>query len=127
MGLSRPRQQKVVKLILQELMKAHNLTNLSDLADIMFESVKTNLTLDQLIALAQHMDEYAPDSIKSQTMTSYWDGEPTMDIQLPGIPEGEKRGAQCIFKKDARAARSFLNRFSTMTVLARWVSMIGIP
>jgi LCP family protein required for cell wall assembly len=104
-----PRQQKVVQLLLQEMMKAENLTKLPDLAEILHEAVITNLSLDQLIALAQHMDDYAPDCIKTKTMTSYYDSDPTMpEIQCPGVPEGTKIGAQCIYPQDARAARSFL-------------------
>ena len=103
-----PRQQKVVKLLLQEMMKAKNLTKLTEIARIMAESVKTNLSLDQLLALAQHMDEYSPDAIKTLTLPSYYDRDPTMEVQLPGIPAGETRGAQCIYPKDVRAAREYL-------------------
>jgi len=103
-----PRQQKVVRLILQEMMKAGNLTKLDNMAAIMFESVKTNFTADQLLALAQHIDEYHPDAIKTMTLPSYYDRDPMMEVQLPGIPEGESRGAQCIFRKDARAAKEYL-------------------
>lgn len=104
-----PRQQKVVRLLLQKMMKAENLTKLPDLAGILHESVITNLSLDQLIALAQHIDDYSPDCIQTQTMTSYYDSDPSMpEIQCPGVPAGQKVGAQCIYPKDARAARSFL-------------------
>jgi len=104
-----PRQQKVVRLLLQEMMKKENLTKLPDLAVTLYESVLTDFSLDQLIALAQHLDEYSPGAIESRTLVSYYDSDPAMpDIQCPGVPEGQKIGAQCIYPRDARATRDFL-------------------
>jgi LCP family protein required for cell wall assembly len=105
-----PRQQKVVRLLLQEMMKKENLTKLPDLAVTLYESVLTDFSMDQLIALAQHLDEYAPDSIESRTLVSYFDSDPKMpEIQCPGVPQGQKIGAQCIYPRDAHAARDFLD------------------
>jgi len=104
-----PRQQKVVRLLLEEMMKGENLAKLPELARIAHDSVKTNFSLDQLIALAQHIDMYAPDSFKSRTVTSYYDSDPTMpEIQCPGVPAGTKVGAQCIYPRDAKQSREFL-------------------
>lgn len=105
-----PRQQKVVRLLLQEVMKKENITKLPDLAVALYESVVTDFSLDQLIALAKHLDEYSPDSIETRTLTSYYDSDPTMpEIQCPGVPAGQKIGAQCIYPRDAREAREFLS------------------
>lgn len=105
-----PRQQKVVRLLLQEMMKKEHLTKLPDLAVTLYESVITDFSMDQLIALAQHLDEYSPDCIETQTLVSYFDSDPTMpEIQCPGVPAGQKIGAQCIYPRDARSARDFLN------------------
>ncbi|GEM_PF-2204455 len=108
-----PRQQKVVRLLLQEIMQARHLTRLPELAGILYSAVTTNLTPDQLLALAQHIDEYSPDCIQTTTMASFYDMDPTMpEIQCPGVPEGEKVGAQCIYPRDARHARDFLQDLS---------------
>jgi len=108
-----PRQQKVVRLLLQEMMKKENLTKLPDLAISLYESVMTDLSPDQLVALAQHIDEYSPDSVKTQTLTSYYDSDPTMpEIQCPGVPQGKKIGAQCIYSRDTKKAREFLENLA---------------
>jgi anionic cell wall polymer biosynthesis LytR-Cps2A-Psr (LCP) family protein len=104
-----PRQQKVLRLLLQEMMKAEHRRKLPELARIMSESVRTNLALDQLVALAQHMDEYSPDCIQTKTLDSYYDSDPTMpEIQCQGVPEGQKVGAQRIYSRDTQAARQWL-------------------
>ena len=104
-----PRQQEVVKLILQEMMKASNLAKLPELARIMHESVLTNFSLDELIALAQHIDEYSPDCIQNRTIDNYWSLEPGQEIDLPGLAEGQPNpGAQWIYQRDRDRAREFL-------------------
>jgi len=104
-----PRQQKVLRLLLQKMMKAEHRRKLPELARIMSESVRTNLALDQLVALAQHIDEYSPDCIQTETLDSYYDSDPTMpEIQCQGVPEGDKVGAQRIYARDIQAARGWL-------------------
>lgn len=101
------RQQKVIKLILQEMMQAKNLTKLPQLAQLFQDSVKTNLSPDQLLALAQHMDEYSPDAIQTRTLQSYWNREPGHEIELPGT-NNQSIQAQYIYSRDADKARNFL-------------------
>ncbi len=104
-----PRQQEVLRLLLQEMMKAEHRRKLPELARIMSETVRTNLALDQLVAVAQHIDEYSPDCIQTKTLDSYYDSDPMMpEIQCQGVPEGQKVGAQRIFARDIQAARGWL-------------------
>ncbi|MCH7471579.1 LCP family protein [bacterium] len=112
------RQQKLIRLIFTALTDARNVRRLPELARIVKESVQTNLGLDQLIALAQHMGEYSQDGIKTMTLTSYWNREPGHELELPGAIEGREVDAQVIFKSDADAAREFLSELSAPQAIA---------
>jgi anionic cell wall polymer biosynthesis LytR-Cps2A-Psr (LCP) family protein len=89
------------------MMQARNLTKLPQLAQLFQDSVKTNLSPDQLLALAQHMDEYSPDAIQTMTLPSYWNREPGHEIELPGT-NNQMIQAQYIYPRDADKARKFL-------------------
>jgi LCP family protein required for cell wall assembly len=98
------RQQKVIKLILVELRKPEHLAQLPQLSQLFAESVLTNLSLDQLLAIVQHLDEYNADGIETMTLPSInnQDGH----IQLPHAYRG--LNAQYINPDDAVAGREFL-------------------
>ena len=75
----------------------------------MHESVLTNFSLDELIAVAQHIDEYAPDCIQNRTIDNCWSLEPGQEIDLPGVAEDQPNpGAQWIYQRDRASAREFL-------------------
>jgi LCP family protein required for cell wall assembly len=103
------RQQKVLHLVFEKLIATRNPAKLTEIARILGDSVMTNLTLDQLVALCQHADDYPEDGFKSQTLPSYWNREPEHEIELPGVPEGHFVDAQAIFSRDCRAAEKFLD------------------
>jgi len=100
------RQQKVMRLLLSELMSARNIPRLPALVNAMGECVETNLSPDQLLALAQHADEYSPAGIQTQTLMSYNNQEPGHEIDLPGASHGVS--AQAILESDVELARAFL-------------------
>jgi len=100
------RQQKVMRLLLSELMSARNIPRLPALVHAMCECVETNLSPDQLLALAQHADEYSPAGIQTQTLMSYNNQEPGHKIDLPGAPHSVS--AQAIIESDVEHARAFL-------------------
>lgn len=100
------RQQKVMRLLLTELTSARNIPRLPTLANAIRECVETNLSADQLLALAQHADEYSPAGIQTQTLMSYNNQEPGHRIDLPGAPHG--MSAQAILEGDVEHSREFL-------------------
>ncbi len=100
------RQQKVIKGILEEMRQPENLPKLPQLAQLLQQTIKTNLSIDQLLALVQHLDEYPIEEIQSQTLPSYWNREPGHRIELPGASSGVD--AQYIRPADVSAAREFL-------------------
>ena len=101
-----PRQQQVIKLILEELKKPENVTKLPEVVAIMQESVRTNLSTDQLLALAQHMDDTFPkEGMQSITVESVWNREPGHRFELPG---GHGLQGQAFFPEHLDKARAFL-------------------
>lgn len=106
------RQQKVLRLVFEKVAATRSPAKLSELAGILREAVMTNLSIDQLLALFQHADEFPAGGFASQTLQSYWNREPDHEIDLPGVPEGHFVDAQAIFKRDCRVAREFLTDLS---------------
>ena len=104
------RQQKVIKGLLEELRKPENLPKLPHLVQLVQQCVVTNLSPDQLLALAQHLDEYAMDGIQTETLQSFWNREPGHEIELPGAGPGVD--AQYIRPTDIAASREFLENLS---------------
>jgi LCP family protein required for cell wall assembly len=100
------RQQKVIKLILVELRKPEHLAQLPQLTQLFEESVLTNLSLDQLLAIVQHLDEYDATGIETLTLPSFNNREPGHFIDLPHAYRG--LNAQYINPDDAVAGREFL-------------------
>jgi len=103
------RQQKVLRLVFDKITSTRNPAKLAALAKIVGETVKTNLTLDQLLALCQHADDFQGDGFKSETLPSYWNHEPGHEIDLPGLTAGSFVDAQAVFKKDCLKAKEFLS------------------
>lgn len=101
------RQQNVLRLIFEKIVATRNPAKLAELAAIANESVMTNLTVDQLLALCQHSDEFAEDGFKSLTLPSFWNREPGHEIDLPGVYRG--MSVQAIFPGDCQTAAQFLN------------------
>ncbi|MCB1218212.1 LCP family protein [bacterium] len=79
------RQQKVIKLILEKMATPQMLPKLPQLAKLFNESVKTSLSLDQLLALAQHTEDYNLEEMESMSLPSYWAREPGHERNLPGV------------------------------------------
>lgn len=100
------RQQQVLKLVLEKAMDPRNVTRLPVLAKLLNECVVTNLSLDQLLALAQHIDEYAPTSIQTQTLQSYGPQDPQFPDSLRGRTHG--MAVQAMLPEDVLAGRDFL-------------------
>lgn len=99
------RQQKVMQLLLTELMKPENLPRLGQIARILMECVDTNLSLDQLLALAQHAKEFKPEDIKTWTLNSFCNmGKGHVDV--PDAPRG--MSVQMILQPDVDVARQFV-------------------
>jgi LCP family protein required for cell wall assembly len=103
-----PRQQKVVRLLLEEMMKKKHLPKLPELAGMFYESVQTNLTLDQLLALVQNVDQFDTAGIKTKTIYNYWNLDNDPPVKLPGLPEEELGNAQVIPNSARSDAREWL-------------------
>jgi LCP family protein required for cell wall assembly len=105
------RQQKVIKLIVQKLATPAMVPRLPQLVKLAHESVRTNLSPDQLLALAQHMDEYDPEEIESMSLMSYWAREPGHERNLPGVSDGNQAAHtsdEYIAPADMQAIHDFL-------------------
>jgi LCP family protein required for cell wall assembly len=99
------RQQKVMQLLLAELMKPENLPRLGQIANILMGCVDTNLSMDQLLALAQHAKEFQPGAIKTLTLNSFCNmGAGHVDV--PDAPRG--MSVQLILEPDVAVARQFV-------------------
>jgi len=106
------RQQTVIRLLLEKAMSMANsrspqqLLQVKNAAQRLNECVLTNFTLDQLLALAQHIDDYSPLSIQSQTLQSYGPQDP----QYPDHLRGETGGmaVQAMLPEDVDKARAFV-------------------
>lgn len=99
------RQQKVMELILSEMMKPVNLPRLGQIANILMGCVDTNLTMDQLLALAQHAKDFKPGDIKTATLNSFCNmGKGHVDV--PGAPRG--MSVQLLLEPDIAVARQFV-------------------
>jgi LCP family protein required for cell wall assembly len=78
------RQQKVITVVIEKLKLPENAVRYPDLAKLMLESVRSNMTVDQLYALALHANEFQTAGIQTQTLMSYYNREPGHRIELPG-------------------------------------------
>ncbi len=99
------RQQKVMQLLLAELMRPENMARLPQIAKLLMECVNTNLTSDQLLALAQHAKEFKPEDIKTLTLNSFCNMGPG-HVDVPGAPRG--MSVQMLLEPDITAARQFV-------------------
>ncbi|MCB1188506.1 LCP family protein [bacterium] len=79
------RQQKVIKLVLKKMASPQMIPKLPQLTRLFSESVKTSLSVDQLLALAQHAEDYNLDEMESMSLQSYWAREPGHERNLPGV------------------------------------------
>jgi LCP family protein required for cell wall assembly len=101
------RQQQIIKLVIDKLKQPEIAMKYQTLAQLMAESISTNLTLDQLYALAQHSKEFEPGGIQSQTLPSYYNNEPGHHIDLEGAYRGVS--AQWINPDEVVTAMAWLN------------------
>lgn len=99
------RQQKVMQLLLEQLMRPENMARLPQIAKLLLECVDTNLTSDQLLALAQHAKEFKPEGIKTLTLNSYCNMGPGA-VDVPGAPRG--MSVQMLLEPDIEIARQFI-------------------
>jgi LCP family protein required for cell wall assembly len=99
------RQQKVMQLLLTELMKPENMARLPQIAALLMECVDTNLTSDQLLALAQHAKEFKPEDIKTLTLNSFCNMGPG-HVDVPSAPRG--MSVQMLLDPDIAIARQFI-------------------
>lgn len=82
------RQQQVIRLVIEKLRQPEYMSEYPRLAKLMLESVRTNMTVDQLYALARDAKYFQDGGIQSQTLMSYWNHEPGHRIDLPGADGG---------------------------------------
>lgn len=82
------RQQQVIRLVVEKLQQPEYAIRYPKLAQLMFESVRTNMSVDQLYALALHAKDFQGSGLQSQTLMSYWNHEPGHYIALPGAGGG---------------------------------------
>lgn len=99
------RQQKVMQLLLAELMKPENITRFPQIAEILLGCVETNMSAVQLQALAQHAKEFSPEAIKTLTLNSFCNMGPG-SVDVPGAPRG--MSVQMILDPDVEIARGFI-------------------
>jgi LCP family protein required for cell wall assembly len=99
------RQQKVLKLIFEELKNPANLHKLPGLVAAMNRAIQTNMTLDQLQALAQNMEEYKEGHIETQTLQSYGSNDRGLYQELPGM---RRMGAQYLPPEEIEKSRIFI-------------------
>jgi LCP family protein required for cell wall assembly len=100
------RQQKVLRLVLEKAMDPANVARLPRIASLLNDCVTTNLSLDQLLALAQHIDEYSPASLQTSTLQSYGPNDPQYPDHLRGNTYG--MAVQAMLPADVQAGRDFL-------------------
>ncbi|MCC7479391.1 LCP family protein [bacterium] len=100
------RQQQVIKAIITELQKPENLPKLPVLGQLLGKALKTNLRMDQMLALVNQSKKFELSKIQSMTLPSYWNREPGHRIDLPGADGG--MDAQAIFDRDVEASREFI-------------------
>nr|MDQ3024007.1 LCP family protein [bacterium] len=65
------RQQEVLRTMLEKMKSPSNLPRLPKLFQIFQQNVETNMSMDQLLALAQNMDEYNGDGMQTMTIENY--------------------------------------------------------
>ena len=105
------RQQKVIKLAMQKMASPKMLPRLPEIARLFNESVKTDLTADQLLALVQHVDGYNMDEVESESLPSYWAREPGHERMLPGVSaenQSSHTSDEYISPGDVKKMREFL-------------------
>ncbi len=100
------RQQQVIKAIITELQKPENLPKLPQLGQLLGQAIKTNLKMDQMLALVTQSKKFELSKIQSMTLPSYWNREPGHRIDLPGADGG--MDAQAIYDNDVDTCRDFL-------------------
>jgi polyisoprenyl-teichoic acid--peptidoglycan teichoic acid transferase len=101
------RQQKVLRAMLEKMNSPAMLPKLPQLFEIFKQNVDTNMSMDQLLALAQNMDEYSGDGMQTMTVENYgpFDGE----AYVWGRHSHEGRNmAQYLPPTGIEAAREFL-------------------
>lgn len=107
------RQQKVLRLLLQEMMKKENLSKLPKVAKLLEKNVRTDLSISQLVALAQNLDNYSTESIQTKTLMSWYNLERGKERDIPGLTVAEAREGgyhvQGLFQKDIDEGISFLD------------------
>ena len=101
------RQQLVLKTMLEKMKSPALLPRLPQLFQIFKQNVETNMSMDQLLALAQNMDKYSSDGMQTMTVENYgpYDG--------PAYPWGRysfegRSMAQYLTPQGIDAAREFL-------------------
>lgn len=100
------RQQIVIRTMLEEMKQPHNLPRLPQLFSIFNEHVQTNMSLDQLLALAQHLGDFSGESIQTMTIENYG---PNDGPEYPLAGEPRAHWAQFIPPRGIEAAREFLS------------------
>jgi LCP family protein required for cell wall assembly len=99
------RQQKVIKLIIEEIKKPQNFPKAPELLKALHEVVLTNFTIDQLLAFAQKMDEFPNDGMQTMTLQSYGNTEPQVRGMVGGLGG---MSVQLVLPEDIEKARQFL-------------------
>jgi polyisoprenyl-teichoic acid--peptidoglycan teichoic acid transferase len=104
------RQQKVIKLMIEKIQQPENMMRLPYFMKTIGECVETNLTMDQLMVLAENAKLFTPDCIQTTTLNSYGNHDPHFPITLRGCPRG--MAAQGIMPADIEVARGFLQNLA---------------
>ena len=107
------KQQKVLKLLVAEMKKPQNLPRVIKAAPILQDSLKTNLTPDKLLALAQHMDEFDSEHMKTMTIAVFPNLDPGHEMDIPGLTVDQARSqghnVLGIFKSGREEAKALLD------------------
>jgi LCP family protein required for cell wall assembly len=103
------RQQRVIKLVIEEIKKPQNLAKAPALISALHQAVVTNFTLDQLLAFVRKMDEYKADGIQTMTLQSYGNHEAGFENLAVGAGG---MSVQVMTNKDIAEARQFLQDLS---------------
>ncbi len=118
------RQQKVIKLVLEKMATPQMLPKLPQIATLFAESVQTSLNPDQLLALAQHVDEYDTDEMESMSLPSYWAREPGHERNLPGVSAENQKyrtSDEYIAPSDVQKLHDFLTDLNAPPVVNAWL------
>jgi LCP family protein required for cell wall assembly len=102
------RQQIVLKKMLEKMKSPANLPRLPKLFAIFKENVETNMSMDQLLALAQNMDDYSGDGMQTMTIENYGPYDGPAYLWGRHSHQGNNM-AQYLPPTGIDAAREFLN------------------